>query len=168
MRKQLLVGLVVMAFISLASSASAQTWTAVGSSGDIEDNSATTYATNNGALFFRSLATGNVNAIFNVTNPRDTSSSPSWTTLEFVAKNPGGGLGVYATATLYSQPRASATTSAICTAIAPATGGPLDEHLHLLVLDLRLRQQLLLRPGELGPRKHRAIGSRLRRPSLLV
>ncbi|HEX3131405.1 MAG TPA: hypothetical protein VH394_28970 [Thermoanaerobaculia bacterium] len=120
MRKPLFRALLGFVFLAIASSASAQVWTAVASSGAIEDNSAATYGTSNGALFFRSGATGNVNAIYNVTDPKD-SGSPSWTTLEFVAKT-GGGLGVFATASLYRQPRFSGTAIAICSALAPATG----------------------------------------------
>jgi hypothetical protein len=121
MKKQVL-GALLLGLLALASSASAQVWTAVGSGGAIDDNSEAVYGTNDGALFFRSGATGNIWAIYDVTNPRDTSSSPSWTTLEFTARNPGGGLGVFATASLYRQPRFSGTAIAVCTAIAPATG----------------------------------------------
>jgi hypothetical protein len=121
MKKQIL-GALVFCLLAFASGASAQVWTAVGSSGAIRDTSLSAYATVDGALFFRGGAVGNIWATYNVTNPRDTSSSPSWTTLEFTAKQPGGGLGVYATATLYRQPRFSGTAIAVCTAIAPATG----------------------------------------------
>ena len=116
MGKRLLLGLVFLVF---ASSASAQVWTAVGSSGAIEHNSLSTYATSDGALFFRSGATGNVNAIYSVTNPEDF-GNPAWTTLEFTARS-GGGLGVFATASLVRQPRFSGSAIAVCTAIAPAT-----------------------------------------------
>ena len=120
MRTRLLKALLGLAFLVFASSASAQVWTAVGSSGAIEHNSETTYATGNGLLFFRSGATGNVNAILNVTNPKD-SGNPSWTTLEFTARS-SGGFGTFATATLYRQPRFSASAIAVCSALAPPTG----------------------------------------------
>jgi hypothetical protein len=113
--------LFVLGFLILPSSGSAQTWTAVGSGGAIQDNSISTYGVGNGVLTFRAGATGNVQAIYNVTNPRD-SGNPSWTTLEFRANNPGGALGVFATAILYRQPRTSTSAIAICSAVAPPTG----------------------------------------------
>src|SRR6187431_87421 len=103
MRTRLLKALLGLAFLVFASSASAQVWSAVGSSGAIEHNSESTYAISNGVLFFRSGATGNVNSILNVTNPKD-SGNPSWTTLEFTARS-SGGFGTFGTATLYRQPR---------------------------------------------------------------
>ena len=120
MRTSRLNALVGLAFLVFASSASAQVWSAVASSGAIEHGSQTTYATSNGTLFFRSGATGNVNAILNVTNPEDF-GNPSWTTLEFTARS-SGGFGTFATATLYRQPRFSGTAIAVCSALAPSTG----------------------------------------------
>jgi hypothetical protein len=115
-------GILMLALLALSVTASAQVWTAVASSGAIRDGSLNTYAANDAALFFRAGATGNIWATYNVTNPRDTSASPNWTTLEFTARNTGAGFGSFATATLYRVPRGSGTSIAICTAITPSGG----------------------------------------------
>lgn len=120
MKKQVF-GMILLGLLALASSASAQVWTSVGSGGAIEHNSSSTYAISNGTLFFRAGATGNVSSILNVTNPLDF-GNPFWTTLEFTARNPGGGIGVFATAVLYRRPRFSASAIAVCSAVAPITG----------------------------------------------
>jgi hypothetical protein len=110
-----------LALLTLSAAASAQVWTAVASSGAIRDASINTYAAVDAALFFRASATGNVWATYNVTNPRD-SFSPTWTTLEFTARNSGSSFGAFATATLNRLPRGSGTPAALCTAIAPSGG----------------------------------------------
>ena len=106
--------------LALASTAHAQTWTAVASSAAIDELYTANYAIGNGLLFFRGGVTGDVAGELNVTNPKD-SGNPSWTTLELVANGGPGGFAVGATATLYRQVRTTGTTSAICTAIAPST-----------------------------------------------
>ena len=118
MKRFLSTGVLGVALLALASTAGAQTWTAVAASGDIRDNSLSTYATANGILQFRTGATGLVQAVFNVTNPRD-SGNPLWTTLEFRAQQPGG-LGVGATALLVRQPRFSNSALTVCSAVIPA------------------------------------------------
>lgn len=115
-------GILVLALLALSAMAGAQVWTAVASSGAIRDTSINVYAASDAALFFRSNATGNIWATYNVTNPRDTSSSPAWTTLEFTARNNGSSLGALATASLYRVPRGSGSSLAVCTAITPAGG----------------------------------------------
>jgi hypothetical protein len=114
-------GILVLALLALSAMAGAQVWTAVASSGAIRDTSINVYAASDAALFFRSNATGNIWATYNVTNPRDI-SSPAWTTLEFTARNSGSSLGSYATASLYRVPRGSGSSLAVCTAITPSGG----------------------------------------------
>jgi hypothetical protein len=64
-----------------------------------------------------------VGATFNVTNPKDTSGSPAWTTLEFTARNPGGSAATFSNAILYRVARGTGTVSgSLCIALAPATG----------------------------------------------
>jgi len=111
-----------LALLTFSAMAGAQVWTAVASSGAIRDKSINVYGTLDASLFFRAGATGNVWATYNVTDPKDNSTSPAWTTLEFTARNNGSSLGAFATASFYRVPRGSATSLAICTAIAPATG----------------------------------------------
>jgi len=116
------VGLVVT-MMAVSSGAHAQVWTAVAASGAIEYTALNTYYTSSPALAFRVGATGTVAAIYNVDNPRDTSSSPFWTNFEFTALNPGGSPGIYANATLYRVARgAGGPVSSVCLLVAPATG----------------------------------------------
>jgi hypothetical protein len=111
----------LMGMLAVASSADAQMWSAVASTGTFEDTSLGTYWIGASSLAFRSGATGTVGAYFNVTNP--TSGSPSWTTFEFTARNPGGSAATYAQAILYRVPRSSSSgASSVCIASAPATG----------------------------------------------
>jgi hypothetical protein len=118
-RKSLiLAGCMVLALVA---SANAQVWTGVAASGAIDESYTGNYATSQGALFFRSGATGNVAATLNVTNPLN-SGNPSWGTLELVANGGAGGLGVGASATLYRQVRTTGATVSICTAVAASSG----------------------------------------------
>lgn len=119
--RTLKISLIGLGFLVLASAASAQNWTSVAASGSIRNNSLSTYATNNGLLFFRAGATGNVQSVFNVTNPMD-SGNPAWTTFEFRAQQPGG-FGVGAVAQLIRQPRFSNTSLVVCGVVIPA--GPM-------------------------------------------
>ena len=121
MKRSWIISLLAVSFLVLASTASAQTWTSVASGGSIRDNSLSTYGTSNGLLNFRFGATGNVHAVYNVTNPMD-SGNPSWTTLEFRGQNPGGGLGVSAVAQLIRQPRFSNSALTVCSAVLPIGG----------------------------------------------
>jgi hypothetical protein len=115
------LGLAMLLVVS--SSAGAQVWTAVASTGAIEDASLGNYFAGASALAFRFGATGQVGANFSVTNPKDTSGSPAWTTLEFTARNPGGSPATFAQAILYRVPRGSSSVSpSVCIALAPATG----------------------------------------------
>lgn len=107
--------------LCLVANAKAQVWTAVAASGAIDESYTGTYATNLGALFFRSTATGNVDATLNVTNPLN-SGNPAWGTLELVANGGSGGLGVGVSATLYRQVRTTGATTSICTAVAASSG----------------------------------------------
>jgi hypothetical protein len=110
-----------VAMLAVASSAHAQTWTAVASSGALDNFSLSTYSSSFAMLGFNTTASANVNAIYNVTNLKD-SGNPAWTTLEFTARVPSpGGLNTFATAGLYRVPKGSATQSVICTALAPGT-----------------------------------------------
>lgn len=120
---QKLIGVLGIAALLLFSTKSgAQMWSAVGSTGTISDSTLGNYYVGASSLAFRSGATGNVGAYYNVTNPMD-SGSPSWSNLEFTARNPGGNPSTYANATLYRVPRASGSSaSGVCTAFAPATG----------------------------------------------
>lgn len=86
----------LMTMLAVASSANAQMWSAVATTGTFEDTSLSTYWIGASSLAFRSGATGTVGAYFNVTNPLDTSGSPSWTTFEFTARNPGGSPATFA------------------------------------------------------------------------
>ncbi len=118
---RLIATLGVIAMLTVASSAGAQVWSAVASTGTFEDTSLSTYWIGASALAFRSGATGTVGAYFNVTNP--TTSNPAWTTFEFTARNPGGSPATYAQAVLYRVPRATnSSASSVCIASAPATG----------------------------------------------
>lgn len=120
---KLIGALGLAALLAVSSSAGAQVWTAVASTGAIEDASLGNYFAGAASLAFRSGATGTVGANFNVTNPKDTSSSPSWTTLEFTARNPGGSPATFAQAVLYRVPRGSGSVAgSLCIALAPATG----------------------------------------------
>lgn len=111
-------GFVVM--LAVASSASAQMWVAVASTGAIEDSSLGNYFAGSSSLAFRSGAIGTVGANYNVTNPKDTPGSPLWTTMEFAAKNPGGSPATFAQAVLYRAPRGTASgASSVCIASAP-------------------------------------------------
>lgn len=121
MKRNVLAGLVAVAVLALAAGAEAQVWTAVASGGAIEHGSAATYATSNGTLVFRTGTIGNVRAVFNVTNPLDF-GNPGWTTLEFTGQNPGGGIGVFATAVLYRQPRFSTSAITVCSVVLPISG----------------------------------------------
>lgn len=112
----------VLAFLSLSAIAGAQVWTAVASTGAIRDTSLNVYSASDAGLSFRSGATGNIWASYNVTNPKDNSSSPAWTTFEFTARNSGSISGSFATATLNRIPRGSGSSIALCTAVTP-TGG---------------------------------------------
>lgn len=110
------------AMLAISSSAGAQMWTAVASTGAIEDTSLGTYYAASSSLAFRAGATGTVGALYNVTNPKD-SGSPAWTTMEFTAKNPGGSPATFAQAVLYRVPRGTASgASSVCIAIAPVSG----------------------------------------------
>jgi len=109
------------AMLAVSSSAGAQMWVAVASTGAIEDTSIGNYFAGSSSLAFRSGATGTVAANYNVTNPKDTPGSPAWTTMEFTAKNPGGSPATFAQAILYRAPRGTASgASSVCIAIAPA------------------------------------------------
>jgi hypothetical protein len=114
----IVLSLTVFAF---ASSARAQVWTAVASTGAIDEQSTGIYAVNQATLFFRFGGTGDIWSYYNVTNPRD-SGNPAWTTLEFTGQLGGANLNTFATATLFRVPRGSASALGVCTAIAPNTG----------------------------------------------
>ena len=123
MFRKLIGSLGFAAMLLVSTSAGAQMWSTVATTGTITDSTLGNYYMGSSALAFRSGATGTVVAYFNVTNPKDTSGSPSWTTLEFTARNPGGSAANYANATLYRVPRSSsAAASGVCTVFAPATG----------------------------------------------
>jgi hypothetical protein len=67
-------------------------WTAVGSTGVIDEASANLYAFNTTDLSFRLNASGNVVARYNVTNTFDNNANPNkpgWTTLEMGSNAPG-------------------------------------------------------------------------------
>jgi hypothetical protein len=111
------------ALLGFSSSAGAQMWSAVASTGTITDSTLGNYFIGASALAFRAGATGTVGTYYNVTNPKDTSGSPFWTPFEFTARNPGGSPSTYANAILYRVPRASnAAANSVCLAFAPATG----------------------------------------------
>jgi hypothetical protein len=121
MFRQLVKTLGFVALLAVSSRAGAQVWTAVASTGAIEDASQSTYYAAASSLAFRAGATGTVGALYNVTNPMD-SGNPSWTTMEFTAKNPGGSAAIYAQAILYRVPRGtSSSASSICIASAPVS-----------------------------------------------
>lgn len=122
MFRKLIVGLGFAALLTVSSNAGAQVWTAVASTGAIEDTSTGTYFAGGSSLAFRAGATGTVGANYNVTNPNDTSGSPSWTTFELTARNAGGSAATFANATLYRVPRTGSGASGVCTIVAPATG----------------------------------------------
>ena len=119
---KLIGALGLAALLAVSSSAGAQVWTAVASTGAIEDASLGNYFAGGASLAFRSGATGTVGAGYNVTNPLDTSASPSWTTLELTGRNAGGSAATFANATLYRVPKGGTTASGVCTVVAPATG----------------------------------------------
>lgn len=118
---KLIGALGLAALLAVSSSAGAQVWTAVASTGAIEDTSLANYFAGGASLAFRSGATGTVGAGYNVTNPL-TSGSPSWTTLELTGRNAGGSPATFANATLYRVPKNGTTASGVCTVLAPATG----------------------------------------------
>jgi len=112
----------LLALLALSTMAGAQVWTAVASSGTLRDStSLNAFQASDATLFFRFGATGNIGATYNVTNPKDNSSNPAWTTLEFTASN-SGGLSATATATLYRVSRGFSSAVILCSAVAPATG----------------------------------------------
>jgi len=118
---KLIGALGLAALLAVSSNAGAQVWTAVGSTGAVEDTSLANYFAGGSSLAFRSGATGTVAAGYNVTNPL-TSGSPAWTTLELTARNAGGSPATFANATLYRVPRTGSSASGLCTLAAPATG----------------------------------------------
>lgn len=120
MLRKMIGALGFAALLALSSQASAQMWTAVASTGAIEDGSQNTYYASSSSLAFRAGATGTVAANYNVTNPKDTSGSPSWTTMEFTARNPVGSPSTSAQAILYRAPRGTnSAASSVCIASAP-------------------------------------------------
>ncbi|HKH44875.1 MAG TPA: hypothetical protein VKM72_09465 [Thermoanaerobaculia bacterium] len=121
MFRKLICALGFLALLAISSNASAQMWTAVASTGAIEDTAIGNYYAGSSSLAFRAGATGTVGANYNVTNPKDT-GNPAWTTMEFTAKNPGGSPATFAQAILYRAPRGTASgASSVCIAIAPVS-----------------------------------------------
>lgn len=119
MFRKLIGVLGLAALLAVSSQASAQMWTAVASTGAVEDSSLATYYAASSSLAFRAGATGTVAANYNVTNPKDV-GNPAWTTMEFTARNPGGSPATFAQAILYRAPRGtSSSASSVCIAIAP-------------------------------------------------
>ena len=112
LRTFLMIGLAMAFFLPLT--AGAQQWTAVGSTGAIDEGSLGLYATNDAGLFFAAGATGNVTAYYNVVNNSGSSTAP-WTTLEMTSAD--GSATANVTAVLYRVPRCSGSAIAVCSVL---------------------------------------------------
>ena len=113
LRNFLMVGLALTLLFPFA--ASAVDWTAVGSTGAMDEGSLAVYATNDAALFFASGTTGNIISYFNVVNNSGT-DTPPWTTLDLTSKD--GSANGNVTAVLYRVPKCSGSAIAVRSALA--------------------------------------------------
>ncbi|HTG33246.1 MAG TPA: hypothetical protein VLB76_09965 [Thermoanaerobaculia bacterium] len=116
LRNFLMVGLALTLLFPFA--ASAVDWTAVGSTGAIDEGSLAVYATNDASLFFASGTTGNIISYFNVVNNSGT-DTPPWTTLDLTSKD--GSANSNVTAVLYRVPKCSGSALAVCSALSSET-----------------------------------------------
>jgi len=115
-RNFLMVGLVLTVLFPFA--ANAVDWTAVGSTGAIDEGSLGVYAANDAALFFATGTTGNIISYFNVVN-NSGSDTPPWTTLDLTSKD--GSASGNVTAVLYRVPKCSGSAIAVCSALSSET-----------------------------------------------
>jgi hypothetical protein len=116
LRNLLLAGLALAALFPFT--ANAVDWTAVGSTGAIDEGSLGVYATNDASLFFAAGTTGNIVAYFNVVNNSGT-DTPPWTTLEMTSKD--GSASSNVTAVLYRVPKCSGSAIAVCSVLSSET-----------------------------------------------
>jgi len=111
-----MVGLIiVLGMLALTVGAQAQMYSQVGSTGTVITGGSQYNAQGN-AIFMPIGSPTETRITYNVTNPRDTSSSPSWTTLEMLVVD--GGPFSTTRATLTRIPRTTGSPeSTVCTVI---------------------------------------------------
>lgn len=99
------LSLAVLSFFFVLSAASAQIWTAVGSSGAVDESALSIYEVGTSTIGYlsSSSSTSSIYVRYNVTDGG--SSTPSWTTFEILGNNAGVSNGI--TATLYAISRTS-------------------------------------------------------------
>jgi hypothetical protein len=112
-----ILGLVALAMLALAAGAQAQMYSQIGGTGTVVAGSYFHNAQGN-AIF---IDGGNeTRIVYNVTNPRDTSSSPFWTTLQILAVD--GGPFSTTNARLVRIPRTGGSESTVCSLISTPDG----------------------------------------------
>ena len=116
LRNFLMVGLALAVLSPFA--ANAVDWTAVGSTGALDEGSLGVYAVNDAALFFAAPSTGNIISYFNVVNNSGT-DTPPWTTLDLTSKD--GSANGNVTAVLYRVAKCSGSIIAVCSALSSET-----------------------------------------------
>lgn len=113
--KRAIVRFAVLAlFLAAVPATAQQAWTAVGSTGAIDEASLGLYATSISSLGFQAGPTGTVFARYNVTNTfgGGFTDTPPWNTLEMTYFDNAGTSNV--TAILYEVDRCTGTTTVVC------------------------------------------------------
>jgi hypothetical protein len=112
--KKAIVRCAVLTLFLAALPVTAQTraWSAVGSTGSIDETSLGSYAVNTTSLFHQSAAVGTVVARYNVTNTSGGTDTPPWTTLEMTYFDIDAGSTV--SATLIQVDRCTGFPRTIC------------------------------------------------------
>jgi hypothetical protein len=82
MKKLHILALATVALLAAPVASFANHWTAVPSTGAIDEADLSLYQVNGATLFFASGKTGDIFARYNVTNTSTSATSPGWTTLE--------------------------------------------------------------------------------------
>jgi hypothetical protein len=114
MRRAIVRCAVVAWFLALPLAAQTGVWTAVGSTGTVDEASLGIFAVNTNNLTFLGAATGTVVARYNVTNTLGGgfSDAPPWTTLEMTYFDIAASSSV--SATLFRVDRCSNTPTVLC------------------------------------------------------
>lgn len=114
MKRAIVVCAVLALFLAVVPANAQQAWTAVGSTGAIDEASLGLYATNISSLGFQAAPTGTVFARYNVTNAfgGGFTDTPPWNTLEMTYFDNSASSNV--TAILYKVDRCTGTITTIC------------------------------------------------------